>query len=348
MRALHFKHAAVNVVRGMEKNHTMAFAAALAYYFVLALFPFLIFLSAVVAHLPLPDFFSQIMGLIARVVPASSMGPLTTLMKDTIFSRHSSLLTFGIVCTLWSASSGFTALIDALNTAYNVYETRRYWKTRSLAIGLTFSVGLLLVIALGLLLVGPSLSAWLTTTVRVGRLWPYVRWPVAIACTVLAVELLYFVAPNVKHRFASTLPGALIAVGGGIGLCYLLGVLLPGVFRVQQGLWQLGSGARIQHLALLDRLCGIDRRPIQFRTPPGSHKGSWRETTCAASLGRVMRGNMADKEWTVKELTEALKQFPLDAQVYYEMGPNGPGTIGKAQYVKAWGENDKMAVLLDR
>jgi hypothetical protein len=57
---------------------------------------------------------------------------------------------------------------------------------------------------------------------------------------------------------------------------------------------------------------------------------------------------MADKAWSVKDLTEALKQFPLDAKVYYEMGPNGPGTIGKAQYVKAWGEDDEMAVLLDR
>src|ERR1700721_2217190 len=61
-----------------------------------------------------------------------------------------------------------------------------------------------------------------------------------------------------------------------------------------------------------------------------------------------MRGNMADKEWTVKELTEALKQFPSDAKVYYEMGPNGPRTIGRARYVKPWGEGDKMAVLLDR
>ena len=134
MRLLHFKNAAVNVVRDMEKNHTMAFAAALAYYFVLALFPFLIFLSAVVAHLPVPDFFSQVMGLIARVVPAANMGPLRNLMKDTILSRHSRLLTFGILFTLWSASSGFTALIDALNTAYDVSETRRYWKTRGLAI----------------------------------------------------------------------------------------------------------------------------------------------------------------------------------------------------------------------
>ncbi len=240
MRLLSFKNAAINVVRDMEKNHTMAFAAALAYYFVLALFPFLIFLSAVVAHLPLPDFFSQVMGLIARVVPAASMGPLKNLMRDTIFSTHSRLLTFGILFTVWSASSGFTALIDALNTAYDVSETRRYWKTRSLAIGLTFSVGCLLVVALGLLLVGPSLSAWFTTTVRLGPLWPYVRWAVAIGCTVLAVELLYFIAPNVKQRFVSTLPGALIAVGGWIGLSYLLGIYFQDFSAYSKGYGSLG------------------------------------------------------------------------------------------------------------
>jgi hypothetical protein len=57
---------------------------------------------------------------------------------------------------------------------------------------------------------------------------------------------------------------------------------------------------------------------------------------------------MADRHWTVKDLAEALKQSPSDAKVYYEMGPNGPGTVGKAQYVKAWGENGEMGVLLDR
>jgi hypothetical protein len=57
---------------------------------------------------------------------------------------------------------------------------------------------------------------------------------------------------------------------------------------------------------------------------------------------------MTDKNWTVKDLTEALKRFPPDAKVYYEMGPRGPGTIGKAQYVKAWGASDEMGVLLDR
>jgi len=57
------------------------------------------------------------------------------------------------------------------------------------------------------------------------------------------------------------------------------------------------------------------------------------------------RGTMA--EWTVKDLMENLKRYPPDAKVYYEMGPNGPGTIGKAQYVKVWGD-DEMGVLLDR
>jgi membrane protein len=240
MWLLHFKNAAVRVVRDMERNHTMAFAAALSYYFILALFPFLIFLSTVVAYLPLPDFFGQVMGLVARVVPAASMDPLRNLMKDTILSRHSRLLTFGILFTLWSASRGFTSLIDALNTAYDVPETRRYWKTRSLALGLTFSVGCLLVIALALLLVGSSLGVWFTETFGTRELWPYLRWAVAIGCTILAVDLLYFVAPNVKQRFVSTLPGAVIAVGGWIGLSYLLGIYFHDFSAYNKGYGSLG------------------------------------------------------------------------------------------------------------
>jgi membrane protein len=241
VRLLDFRNAAVHVVRDMEQNHTMAFAAALSYYFVLALFPFLILLSAVVAHLPLPaDSFSRVMGLIARVVPAAGLDPLRSLTKDTILLTHRGLLTFGILVTLWSASSGFTALIEALNTAYHVPETRRYWKTRSVAIGLTFSVGFLLVIALGLLLVGPSINAWLTETFGMGTLWPYVRWTVAIGCTVLAVELLYFAVPNVKHTFLSTLPGALIAVGGWIALSYLLAIYFQDLAAYSKGYGSLG------------------------------------------------------------------------------------------------------------
>jgi ABC-type Fe3+-hydroxamate transport system substrate-binding protein len=57
---------------------------------------------------------------------------------------------------------------------------------------------------------------------------------------------------------------------------------------------------------------------------------------------------MADRQRTVRDLTEALKRFPEDAKIYYEMGPNGPGTVGRAQYIKAWGGDSEMSVVLDR
>ena len=55
---------------------------------------------------------------------------------------------------------------------------------------------------------------------------------------------------------------------------------------------------------------------------------------------------MADRQWTVKDLTEALKRFPEDAKVYYEIGLNGPGTVGKAQYIKAWGGDNARSVVV--
>jgi hypothetical protein len=73
--------------------------------------------------------------------------------------------------------------------------------------------------------------------------------------------------------------------------------------------------------------------------------------TSLVTLGKTASNHkektMAEIVWTVKDLTEALKRFPPDAKVYYEMGPNGAGTIGRAQYVKARGDDD-MGVLLDR
>lgn len=72
-----------------------------------------------------------------------------------------------------------------------------------------------------------------------------------------------------------------------------------------------------------------------------------RKSVLASTVGAYAGGTMTDKKWTVKDLMVALKRFPLEAKVYYEMGPNGPGTIGKAQYVRVWGD-DEMGVLLDR
>jgi membrane protein len=218
------KHA----VEDAQQNHTMAFAAGLSYYFVLSLFPALIALSAVVGFLPVPNLFSQILTLMARFVPADSMGVVRYVVHDVITPHRGALLSFGLLGTLWSASSGFAGMIEALNVAYNVPETRPYWKTRGLAIVLTFVIGGLLLVALAMMLVGPKFGEWLAGELHLNflwaRIWPLVRWVVSGAFIVMAVETMYFLAPNVKQRFWHTLSGAVFAVVAWLALSAALGI----------------------------------------------------------------------------------------------------------------------------
>jgi membrane protein len=131
---------------------------------------------------------------------------------------------------LWAASGGFNALIDALNIAYEVPETRPYWRTRLLAVMLTFIVGGLVVIGLGATLVGPSFGEWLARLVHLGplfvALWPILRWTIVLVSIVFAVELLYFLAPNVKQLFPCTLPGAVLGVAVWVAASLGLGIYI--------------------------------------------------------------------------------------------------------------------------
>ncbi len=207
-------------------NHTMAMAAGLSYYFVLSLFPLLILAAALLAYLPIPNLFAQILALMARVVPRESMG-LVRKVIETVVQPHGGLVTFGIVGTIWSASSGFAGLIEALNVAYDVPETRPVWRTRLVALELMVVTGTLLLAAMLLLLVGPKAAIWIFKATHIPNvlwIWPYIKWSVSVAFTVLAVELLFYWAPNVKQRFWATLPGALIGVGFFIGGSYGLGL----------------------------------------------------------------------------------------------------------------------------
>jgi len=203
-------------------------AAALSYYFVLSLFPALIFLSAMVAYLPVPDLFGQALSMMGRFIPPDSMGLVRRVLADVITPNRSAFLSFGILGTLWATSGGFSAAIEALNVAYDVKDDRPFWKTRSLAIALAFIIGGLFLLALAVMIVGPRFGLWLADRIHLSSvfvfLWPFIHWSVAIGFTILAVEALYFLAPHVKQRFLATLPGAVVAVGCWIALSYLLGM----------------------------------------------------------------------------------------------------------------------------
>jgi len=228
MKPANVKHALVRTYADLLQSHALQMAAALSYYFVLSLFPALIFLSAVVAYLPVPDLFNQALSLMAQFLPADSMGLVRRVVADVISPNKGTFLSFGILGTLWAASGGFAAAIEALNIAYEVKEDRPFWKTRPLALGLAFMTGALLLVALSVMIVGPRFGEWLAARVHLSGLfvllWPYIHWTIAVGFTILAVEALYFLAPNVRQRFLATLPGAVLAVGCWIGLSYLLGI----------------------------------------------------------------------------------------------------------------------------
>lgn len=215
-------------IADVERNHTMVFAAGLSYYFLLSLFPALIALSAVVSFLPAPNLFSQLLTLMSRFVPPDSMGLVRHVLNDVVNPHRGALLSFGLIGTLWTASSGFAGMIEALNVAYNVPETRPYWKARGLAVLMTFLVGGLLLVALGMMLVGPQFGEWLARVLHASylwaRIWPVVRWAVSGAFIVVAVEAMYFLGPNVKQRFMHTLAGAVFSVGTWLALSYALGI----------------------------------------------------------------------------------------------------------------------------
>jgi membrane protein len=203
-------------------------AAGLSYYFVMSLFPLLIVFAATVASLPVPNLFDQALGLASRFMPHESMGLIKAVLRQVITPHRGKFMSFGIVGTIWAASGGFSSMMEALNVAYDVPESRPFWKTRPLAIGLTFLIGILLVIALALMLVGPNFGGWLAAKVGLGSIfvavWPYLRWSIAVAFAVLAIELIYFLAPNVRQRFRRTLPGAALAVACWLLLSWALGI----------------------------------------------------------------------------------------------------------------------------
>jgi membrane protein len=217
-----------SAVTDFMDNHGMALAAGLSYYFVLSLFPLLIALACVVPYLPVPNLWDKVMFAMSRVVPSEAMGLVQKVVADVLAQTHPKLLSVGILGTLYAATGGFSSMIEALNVAYDVPETRPWWRTRLLSVQLTFVIGAFFLVALAIMVVGPQFGGWLAAKVGLGSLfastWNILRWAAAIAFTVIGIELLYFVAPNVKQRFWATLPGAALAVAAWIAASYGLGI----------------------------------------------------------------------------------------------------------------------------
>src|SRR5207245_2609518 len=127
-------------------DNCLGLAAQLAYYFFLALFPALLFFVALASFMPVAGLTDAVTAALARIAPQEVLdlvqGQLVLIAK----AKNSGLLTIGIIGTLWSTSSGLSAVIDTLNQAYDVQESRPFWKTKVIAIALTIVLGIFIVV----------------------------------------------------------------------------------------------------------------------------------------------------------------------------------------------------------
>lgn len=191
-------------------------AAQLAYYFLFALFPFLLFLTALLGYVPIPNLLDSIMNLLAGLLPEQVATLLRGNVQNLVTNQKGGLLSFGIIAALWSASTAIVALMTNLNRAYDVQEGRPFWKVRGLALLLTIGLAFFVVVSMALLMFGPQIGGWVASQVGLGEVfkiaWNILRWPVLVFFLVLAMALLYYFAPDVDQRWKWITPGSAFAV----------------------------------------------------------------------------------------------------------------------------------------
>ena len=223
-------HISLVVYRELWRTRAFTISAGLAFYFLLSLVPLLIVFASILRFLPLNNLVTQMLGLIAVLIPPDSMRMIMSVTLSVLEPGHTKLISFGILSYLWAATGGFSALIEALEIAYDVTDCRPWWRDRLQAFLMTFTVGALITVSLLTLLVGPHFGHFLRVFFPVpesfDRIWPMLRWIITIATFVAGLEWMYYLGPHARHSFWSTLPGATVAVGvwflGSFGLSFYL------------------------------------------------------------------------------------------------------------------------------
>lgn len=194
-------------------------AAELSYYFLLALIPFLIFLTSVIGLVLGSGTGTRhaLFRYLARIMPPSAFHLIDSTISEISTASSGGKLSFGLLAALWTASNGLTAITESLNSAYDVTESRPWWKQRLVAIGLTAALSVLIIGALVLVVAGGKIAEWLTATYGFGPVfpmtWKLIQWPVILAALLFAFALIYYFAPNLrKQSWYWLTPGAAIGV----------------------------------------------------------------------------------------------------------------------------------------
>ena len=215
MKGLPLHRVMVRTVTEFVDDEMSTYASALAYQMLFSLFPFILFLIALIGFLHLPDFFSWLRLQSELVLPPQALEQVNPVI-DQLQQSKGGLLSVGIVIALYTASAGVRLMMSAMNAAYDVVEGRPLWKRFPLSIIYTVGIAGMLLVAAALMVLGPQVMGWIAAQVGLEEvivtLWTIARWPVIVILMMVAVALIYYAMPDVKQEFRFITPGSVLAV----------------------------------------------------------------------------------------------------------------------------------------
>ena len=188
------------------KDKISVYAAQMAYAFFFSLFPLLLFFAALFKLVADPQTVqSWFNSRLASALPGDVAGLLGTTLQKVVFAKGApGILSFGLLTAAWSGSGVFGALRAALNDAFDVEETRPWWKQYAIQLGMLGLSGVVLLASTVILLNGEGVMSWIGTHLHLGRIttliWTVLQFPLAIAGLVAVLWLIYYILPNCSHQ----------------------------------------------------------------------------------------------------------------------------------------------------
>ncbi|HTR23120.1 MAG TPA: YihY/virulence factor BrkB family protein [Terriglobales bacterium] len=191
------KEAASRTWSEIRADDVFGRSAQLAYYFFLALFPFLIFVIASLSVFGSADRGRAVLfGLFARLLPRPAFQLIRDTFNEILKSGGPLKMSLGILVSVWSASMGMSAIIDTLNAAYRLKETRSLAKQYLIAIALTIAVAMLFVFSVVIVVLVDGVIAGHVFGPTAAFLWHAMEWLITLAVLFLAFAITYYFAPN--------------------------------------------------------------------------------------------------------------------------------------------------------
>ena len=229
-------------VREIMQDDAQSLAAQLAYYFFLSLFPLLLCLVAIASLFPLANFTDEVVSRLAPIAPREAIAVIEKQMLSLSEGNNTGLLSIGLLGALWSSSAAMTAVVHAMNRAYDIKESRPWWMVRLVAIGLTIGLAVFIVVSFTLIVAGPEIAEALARRMGLGDafvvMWNILQWPVAFALVAFGIGLIYYFAPDADQDWVWITPGSLLATA-----LWVLGSIGFRLYAVNFGNYDAAYGA---------------------------------------------------------------------------------------------------------